>query len=135
MRARSNLPAFPLSLSLSRKGRGNVLSKRHSKHMPENPRQTGVSSLLQSIIMTFCKAATNVLPPPSRGRAGERVNACTIESAGIPPLPVPRKGRGKVLSERHISANIKDNIDANPNANLGGQGGPRRRSCRVPLVF
>ena len=30
MRARSNLPAFPLSLSLSRKGRGNVLSKRHS---------------------------------------------------------------------------------------------------------
>jgi len=37
MRARSNLPAFPLSLSLSRKGRGNVLSKRHS-------RQTAISS-------------------------------------------------------------------------------------------
>ena len=28
MRARSNLPAFPLSLS-SRKGRGKVLGKRH----------------------------------------------------------------------------------------------------------
>ena len=39
------------------------------------------------------------------------------------------------ISKRHISANIKDNIDANPNANLGGQGGPGRRSCRVPPVF
>ena len=39
------------------------------------------------------------------------------------------------ISKRHISANIKDNIHANPNAKLGGQGGPRRRSCRVPLVF
>ena len=35
-------------------------------------------------------------------------------------LSLSRKGRGKVLSKRHISANIDDNIDANPNANLGG---------------
>ena len=40
MRARSNLPAFPLSLPLSRKGRGNVLSKRHSC-------QTGISANFQ----------------------------------------------------------------------------------------
>ena len=47
------------------------------------------------------------------------------------------------ISKRHISAYIKDNIganpdanpDANPSANLGGQGGPGRRSCRVPFVF
>ncbi len=39
--------------------------------------------------MTSCKTVTKALPPPSRGRAGKRVNACKIESAGIPPLPVP----------------------------------------------
>ena len=48
MRARSNLPAFPLSLSLSRKGRGDVLSKRHS-HQADH-----------------CAARQKVLTTPSR---------------------------------------------------------------------
>ncbi len=60
----------------------------------------------------------------------------TIMPGQSESLPSEFNSLGKRhISKRHISANIKDNIDANPNANLGGQGGPGRRSCRVPPVF